>query len=76
MMIEHKLENNLLGKMTEEENMQLFMDFTQPSKAPEESVSMAVKVKEDPIISIPIANPKKIMYKAQYLINNWDDADV
>ena len=31
-MIMHKLENNLIGAMTEEENLQMFMDFTNPEK--------------------------------------------
>lgn len=29
-MIEHKLEHNLIGNMTDEENLKMFMDFTNP----------------------------------------------
>ena len=60
-MIEHKLENNLIGQLTEEENMQMFMDFTNPGQNKEE-VSLAVQTTLPS--PIEIANPKKIMYKA------------
>lgn len=46
----------------------MFMDFTNPEYKGE--IEMVVEPK-------PISTaPKKLMYKAQFMMKNWDDADV
>ena len=58
-MIMHKLENNLIGEMSDEENLKMFMDFTNPDH--EEKLALAAQPKSTPI---SIEAPKSIMYKA------------